>query len=843
MAADKPKFQSLEQYTRIQIPSANGSTYSLVSGKDGEASIILDRIRPSALDPLLSSSDARVKSISINQLATDKVEIKVNFKEPGTEAFAYLQGGTLVVDLWKQPTPEKNTVTAIAQKSAKKAPKLESKVGSPNAPDRAIASLKEPVIAPVKPLSRESDLFQRFMLPMPELNIKAKNGGFDLPPAAEIESLWKFSPGQKSTEEGKAFEFAKKLYREKKYGLALKTIEISERDFPESPYGDELKFLEALCYRKLGEVTNTESLSSKSELMFEELGSKKDSNGNPLKFHRAIRLYFAQKEFNKENWLQAIQHLEYVASSAPDSDLDLPFVHLMLAEAYTKVNQPRRAERVYRYLTEKYPKHIVAQESRYRIADLLSVEKNYNRVIEEGEAALAAYPAYEKTRSEVLFHMGEASFWLGQYARAEKYFRRFTDISSAQTNSALAWVRIGEIEEVAKRDIAAARISYFRAKNGYPFSQGDLVATVRLARIDLATEKEPAFIVKTLEGMLADKTIDSDLRRMAELTLFEYLLLTKDVDKAVALAKSGMAQTDGTAYEAYKNAYMKSLFFKVESHNQAKEYGDSLALYDREKKWLDSYGPETFKVMADAYRGLGLYGTSNDLMARFAKESQAGRGLASKAKEQILSIARGKNSFDRGAYVEALQALPIGSDAEINAMRAIAEFRLGRKREAYSDAEKAMVGAKKQKLPDATLADLAEILIDRSAVERDFLRMERVVAEARKLMDKEDERLAFAAADALWYQKKHPAALKAYMSALETFSKGERAERARYNMGMSYISIGKHDDAVKLLTALRDSGESVWSESAKQELELMEWEKKYSSVLRTLPPSGLGIMN
>ena len=28
-----------------------------------------------------------------------------------------------------------------------------------------------------------------------------------------------------------------------------------------------------------------------------------------------------------------------------------------------------------------------------------------------------------------------------------------------------------------------------------------------------------------------------------------------------------------------------------------------------------------------------------------------------------------------------------------------------------------------------------------------------------------------------------------------------------------------------------------------QELELMDWEKKYSSVLRTLPPSGLGISN
>jgi hypothetical protein len=60
-------------------------------------------------------------------------------------------------------------------------------------------------------------------------------------------------------------------------------------------------------------------------------------------------------------------------------------------------------------------------------------------------------------------------------------------------------------------------------------------------------------------------------------------------------------------------------------------------------------------------------------------------------------------------------------------------------------------------------------------------------------------------------------------------------------MGMSYISLGKNEEAVKQLTQLKDSGQSVWAESAKQELELMDWEKKYSSVLRTLPPSGLGI--
>jgi tetratricopeptide (TPR) repeat protein len=834
VASETPKLQSMDQYTRIQIPVAAGSTFRLINGQNGEATLVVDRIRPGALDAVKSWQDSRLRGVALNPVGLDTVELKLQFKSSATESFAYLQGGMVVVDLWAGATPSAPPILAR---------KLPTVIKQAKAPTRKIASVPVKAAPPVRPLRREIDLFQRFILPMPELRIEAKGAGFDLPPRGEIEELWKFSAGKPNSEAGASYEFAQKLYREKKFGLALKTIEISRRDHPESPHTNELKLLEALCYRRLGEATKTEALALKSEQLLEELGGQRDKAGRPMPFQKAIRLYFAQKEFNRGNWLQAIQHLEFVANSTTEDDLDLPFVHTMLAEAYTKVNQPRRSERVYRFLFERYPQHALAKEARYRIANLLAVEKNYNRVTEEGEAALAAYPEYEKNRSEVLFNMGEANFWLGRYAKAEKYFRRFTEISPAQTNAALAWVRVGEILELSKGDVAGAREAYFRAKNSYPFSRGDLVATVRIARIDVETEKEPAFIVKTLQGMLTDKTIDGELRRMAELTLAEYLLITGEIDKAVELSRVGMAQTEGNAYEAYKLAYIKSLFTKIGALNREKKFSESLALYEKEKKWLDLYGPEIFRAMADAYRGLGLYATSNDLMERYAKEARGGRSLASRAQEEELSLAKGKNSYARGDYAEALAHLPDDDDGEIIAMRALAEFRLGRKKNAYLAADRALARTEVNKLSDAVLSDLAEVLIDRSMVERDFGRMEKDIGRVKKLLSKEDERLTFAAADALWYQKKHDQAEKAYEAAIAAYPKGDRTDRARYHQGMSFISLGKSDAAVKVLTTLKESGGSVWAESAKQELDLLAWEKKYSSVLRTLPPSGLGISN
>lgn len=833
-AEEAARFQSMDQYTRIQIPAATGSTFRLINGNGGEATVVLDRVRPGSLGAATGWSDSRVKAVSVSSLSLDKVEIRVQFQDKNTEAFAYLQGGTLVLDLWRQ-APAKHDAAAATKVAAAKPGK---KTAAP-AKTRKLASVnEEKPVANVEPLRREKDLFQRFVLPMPELRVDAAGGGFDLPPKGEIDGLWKFSRGDKETDEGKSFEFAKKLFQDKKYGLALKTIEIVRRDQPKSPYLEEIAFLEALAYRKLGESTKTDALTEKSERLFEELAAKRDEKGAALPFAPAIQLYFGQKEYNKKNWLQMIQHLEAAASALAADDPSLPYLQIMLAEAYGEVNQPRRAERMYRYLFERFPKHVIAKESRYRIADLLAVERNYNRVTEEGQAAVTAYPEYEKIRSEVLFQIGEANFWLGNYSRAEKYLRRYTEISSAHTNAALAWVRLGEIAEVTKGDLKAARAAYMKAKNGYPFSQGDLVATVRLARIDLPVEKEPGFIVKTLNEMLADKTMDADLRRMAELTLADYLLLTGEVDKSITLARAGMAQTDGNAYEAYKKAYTKGLFTKLESLNHQKNFSAALKLYDDEKKWFEEYGAESLRAASDTYRGLGLYATSNELMEKYGKEKR-GRGLAS----GVLSLAQAKNSFARGAYAEALQGLPEDGEPALMAMRAVAEFRIGQKRKAYGSAEKALAASEKGTLPDATLGELNEILLDRSMTERDFPRMQKDTARVAALMEKEDERVTYAAADSLWYQKKHEEAAKAYTDALEKFAKGERADRARYNLGMSYVTLGKKAEAVKLLTALRDSGQGIWAESARQELDLMEWEKKYSTVLRTLPPSGLGIEN
>lgn len=845
VAQDGPLFQTLDQYTRLQIPVTSGTSFRLLNANPLETKLIVERVRNEQLSATGAWKDHRVASVVVHPVGLDKAELTIRFKEAGTEAFAYLQGNNLVLDLWRQEgkaaaKPAEKPVKASTAKLEKPKPVVAKKI------ERKIASIAAaPPAEAVAPLRSGVDIFQRFSLPMPELEVAAKDGGFDLPPKLELETKWKFENGDKATGDGRAFEFAKKLFSQKKYGLTIKTIEIALRDFPETDHKDEMKLLQAFSYRLLAKVTQTDSLNDRAEAMITELSAIRDEEGAPLPFNRVLEFYFGQKEYNKKNWLEAIQHFEFVNASTPKESPEFPYVQALLADCYTKVNQSRRAERLFRYLAEHYPKHILGREGAYRIADLLGLEKNYKRVIEEGEAAIHAHPEYEKARSEVLFQIGEASFWLGQYARSEKYFRRFIELSSAQTVAGLAWVRLGEIAELARGDLKSAHASYLQAKNGYPFSQADIVATVRLARIDLPTEKEPGYVVKTLRELLTSKDLDRDLMNMAKLTLGQYMLATGEFDQAIQMAKDGMSQSEGTAYEGYKISYMKSLVAKMDNLNKTKKFAEALALYNRERKWFDIYGAESYRAAADTFRGLSLFGTANQLMERYRSEKAKSRGLASVGPDASLQLAKAKEAFARNAYAETLLLLNGRKDSESLTLGAISEFHLGRKKEAYSLADKAIVQAAAEQfaLGDAKVEQLAEILIDRDMNDRDFARLGQDLSKTASLLEKESEAIAFNQADALWYQKRQPEAQAAYKALIEKYPESSRVPRARYNLGMSLVSVGKRDEAVKQLTLVRDSGQSVWAESAKQELQLIEWESKYSSVLRTLPPSGLGIVN
>lgn len=839
------KFQTMEKYTRILVPITAGANFKTINGSN-EVTVRVDRTQVSDLLPPSSWSDSRIAGVSLKSVGIDSLELNIKYKRDGVESFAFLQGGGLVLDFWSDSSAPPTVAAKTSQSKVVALPaKVKGKITT-KAAGRTIAQVeKEP--SPRKkilPLQLSQDIVQKFSLPMPILSLP-QGEGIALPPTNQMEDGWKIEASRSDgSDTEKEFKFALKLYQDKKYGLAVKASEISMAK-ASGVWLDDFKFLSALAYQKLGQSTNTPSLEDKAEAIYKDLLVKRDSAGNPSLMHRKVRSYFARKEFRNENWLAAIDHLENLLADSQTTK-NSPYFQILLAEAYTKVNQPRRAERLYRDLVSKKKTHILAKEAMFRIVNLLALEKNYSRVNDQIVEAIRAYPDYESKRAETLFQAGEANFWLGDYKRAEKFLKRYVEVSSAQTNAALAWVRLGEIAEIARGSLTEAKKAYLNAKNGYPFSRGDLVATVRLARIELHEEKEPEFIINSLQAMLADSSIDEEMKQMAELTLGDYLLKVKAADKAIDLARAGIARSSGLVYESYKKNYIEALFAKMENLAIEKSYAQALALYDKEKKWLDSYGPETSKVLSDIYAGLGLRKTSTQMFEKYLAELRtSGRGIASISHDSIqLAESKGKAGFYSGDYKSALRELPKNTnDIETTVLIAISAQEVGERSLSFQYLDRYFSLKGKEKISDTQLERLGRISFDRARAERDYSLAERDLSKIQQDLDSESELVSFQLAEALWLQKKNQKAVDVYAKALEKFPKSAWAGKANYHIGVALIGMGKREEAVKQLTKVKDSNDGVWSESAKQELDLVNWEKKYSSVLRTLPPSGLGIAN
>jgi TolA-binding protein len=844
----------MENLTRLSLPLPAGGSFRLVQEPE-QTRLEVRGTELSQLQGLRGRRDIRVAGIEILPQGLNGVEIRIPHSIQGLQAFAYQQKSELVVDLWseqekassaqgepaKNQTPTQNVQrTRAGGQEPMAAPRVAKKsVGPKRAPaQEAIVQKSEEIILPLK---RGQDLFQRFPLPNPPLRFSANGRGIDIPPSLSMAVIRPLPNIRSSQPEGEAYNLARSLYKQKKFGLAIKAVEIARRDYPQSSLESEFLYLDVLAKIALSEELKAPALRKQAEDMLREMADEKVKGKPAVTFDHEIRLYFGIQYFNQQNWLGAIEDLEAAAKNLAVSDPNYFQLKILLAEAYGATKENRRAERLFRYLEEKHGSHPLGKEAAYRKVGLLAREQNYERVIAEGLAAIEKFPSHSKVRGEVFFLLGESFFWRNDLARSEEYFRRFVAENSVNTNAGLALVRLGELAEIRRGDLEESRKLYLEAKNRHPFSFGDLVATVRLARLDVHREKDPEFVVKTLREMLADANTPLELRQNAELALADYLTISQKHNEAVSLTQSGMAKYDGAARESFRRAFSRALFHQVAALNRGKNPAAALAVYQEHKKLLDLYGPAIHREMGRAYQAIGLLELANQSNERFLKEQGNGRMLASDT--QSLNLEKAQNAFSKGQYAEVLQYLEQqeSSGPEQRFLKVQTLHRLKRTAEAHQEALQLMRTARLDQLQDKEWGFLVEPILERAEKSRDYPRLEQELRQLNRKVSAPNERIAFAICDAVWMQRNHGEAIQEINATLESFPKSERAQRARYQLGMSYLSLKKREEAVKALTAASTGEANVWSDSARKELELIDWEKKYSSVLRGLPPSGLGI--
>mgnify|MGYP003393709692 CR=1 FL=1 len=421
--ASQATMESTGSFTRVVIPVKAKSKFSV---REDASRVILHFEQNPDPAEVKASSDERVKDLRLLQAGQSTQEVGITLAHEGLDYFAYYQPTppAVIVDVWPKQVAKTEAAEARMPATAKKsAPKA-----------KAVAKIS------VKPLDRKGDFFYQIPFVTPDFEFSGES--FDTTKERDIGRGWTWTKPDLNLPGGTNFSLAQKLFERKQYALCIKTIEFARRDFPTGEYSDEMDFLEALAYREMGLGEKNQSLISKAEEKLQELMLRESKSGGYLPFASKIRIYFASEAYRSQRWLDAISHFEFITTAKnAEKEQDYSGIVMAMAEAYFRLHQYRRAERIYRSLSGKDSGKTMVEEAAYRLGNIHADERALSKADKAFRSALREFPKHESKRVEAYFNLAESNFGLGEFAKAEEYFKKFIDLHPSNTLSRLELVR------------------------------------------------------------------------------------------------------------------------------------------------------------------------------------------------------------------------------------------------------------------------------------------------------------------------------------------------------------------------------------------------------------------
>jgi tetratricopeptide (TPR) repeat protein len=468
-AETSPSLQTFPNFSRLVFPVHPQATFRVQPDSADPRKFILGIEGPS-MEPWgkTQAKDVLVSEVVVSRDATASKEAVVNLAGKNSEYFAYFQPTppAVIVDIWpsSSPDPQRNVASTPEPKKVAKS-KTSKIVQKQNFPF----------------LEQKKNFFYEFPAVIPDYVYKGNN--FNTQIERDPGSGWNWTEPNLETPGGINFSLAQKLFARKQYSLAIKSIEFARRDHSQSPYMDEMSYLEALSYRNLAIQEKNSFLLNRSEEQLKELMLKPAGKDGYLPFANKIRMYFASEAYRNQRWLDAISHFEFITTmKSSAAEADYQGIVLASAEAYLALRQFRRAERIYRSVMTESPNTDYAKEAEYRWGNLLTLERAFKKADEVFDRAHKEYPSFESIREEAFFNQAEANFGLGNFKKSQQLFRKFVELHPANTLGGMAYVRLGELAEMVDKNLEGAKEFYTQASRRFPYSVGDTLAKIRLAR-------------------------------------------------------------------------------------------------------------------------------------------------------------------------------------------------------------------------------------------------------------------------------------------------------------------------------------------------------------------------
>ncbi len=473
------QLKSYQTHTHVVVSVDPDVTYSvepvLTGGKVTAIKLTLNNIKDD-LETLTTSVDARTDKVMVTKFQTaDGKKVTYQFiltekaKAAGVEFFDYRNKSPaeIALDYWTKPLAVKAEAPALRKKQLKAAshkllPAISNVFGGCGQP----LNFSTEGVANYKVYHRAFD-YRAFF------NLTSADVDYKYPTAA--------AAGAKELQH---YRLALKLYKESKFALVLRTVEFFDAQYPKSTLHNDLRFLKANTFVQLSKLLKAESYLDQALDMYRRIVLEESDSERG----RASLAFLIQELMNKGAPVFALEYALMGADQKPETyknAMTTTVYRLATAEALYTLGEFDRAERAYQRVMDQ--SNAISVEGAFRIGELLSARKFWERAAIYYEKAIRQFPMEAGRFPSAFFNLAEAYFRLERYTDAERAFKEFDKRFPSDEIAWAAHLRLAELEQLKikspdpkKHELIAGL--YEGVVNRHPYSAGAVMAELRLSR-------------------------------------------------------------------------------------------------------------------------------------------------------------------------------------------------------------------------------------------------------------------------------------------------------------------------------------------------------------------------
>jgi TolA-binding protein len=249
-----------------------------------------------------------------------------------------------IVDFWVKESPTLQQVEGKLKQDAYLAERKKVHALSEKKQARRLASLKqeEAYLSSMQvceiPMSAENDLFLKFN------TIHQKVDFSRWISLTTPDSNFSYYRTLKKTRDAKYVRLALDLYKRGSWGLVVRTLDFLNKEYPNSDYSKEMRFLRANTYLKLG--LDRQAIDILQKIMSEY---DKEEKGSSVALYAAM--YLAGKFINDHLTLAAMDNFLWLIQNYSEYE-NVAVFHLGVAENLYELKQTERAAKEYQWVIE-----------------------------------------------------------------------------------------------------------------------------------------------------------------------------------------------------------------------------------------------------------------------------------------------------------------------------------------------------------------------------------------------------------------------------------------------------------------------------------------------------------